>query len=294
MVDLIELSVDPMEMSEDTPFLAQYFPNIFVKALVPLNPRRWPAFAAGSAMGSDMPEFGDKIQTPLDNLVVAKEYLETPLSDVQWRDRFWKLTQDTFAINASCEMGEDLGSFGAGAAANKIAAGYMEEMVETRCTLRKSEKLNQRIYEQFAKSMGSDPSLVRGTGVWRQFVPQASRGNILDRPTRGSRPLWAYRHIRPRGPFGFVSPIIFSKRSTLGLAKLLLSNKNYSIVKQIVVLYSYFRYVKFVSKVARKFIPKIYKRLKNRAIIIRQKLNWKTKRRSINKCKKYPSIVDTS
>lgn len=65
----------------------------------------------------------------------------------------------------------------------------MDEMVDTSFTLRKSEKLNQRIYEQFAKDMGSDPSLVRGTGLGRQFVPKASRGNILDRPTRGSRPL---------------------------------------------------------------------------------------------------------
>ena len=95
--------------------------------------------------------------------------------------------------------------------------------------------------------------------------------------------MWAYKHIKPgRGPFGFVTLLIFSKRSTLGLAKLLLSNKNYSIIKQVIALYSYFRYVKFVSKVARKFIPKIYINLKNRAIIIRQKLNRKNIRRFIN------------
>ena len=136
----------------------------------------------------------------------------------------------------------------------------MNEMVETSFTLRNSEKLNQRIYEQFAESMDYDPSLVRGTGLGRQFVPKASRANILDRPTRGSRPLWAYKHIQPgRGPFGFVAPLIFSKRSTLGLVKLLLSKKNYAIVKQVVALYSYFRYVKFVSKVVQKFIPKIYR-----------------------------------
>jgi len=64
-------------------------------------------------------------------------------------------------------------------------------MVETSFTLKALEKLNQRIYQQFAKEMGSDPSLVYGTGIGRQFVPHASRGNILDRPSRGSRPLWA-------------------------------------------------------------------------------------------------------
>lgn len=67
----------------------------------------------------------------------------------------------------------------------------MDEMIETSFMLKKSEKLNQRIYEQFAKEMGSDPSLIRGTGLFRQFVSRASRGNILDRPARGSRPLWA-------------------------------------------------------------------------------------------------------
>ena len=138
MVDLIELPIDPMEMSEDTPFLEHYFPNIFAKALVPLNPCRWPAFAAGSAMASEMPKFGDKIQTPLNNLVVAKEYLETSKSDVQWRDRFWQVTQDTTIINFACELGKEAGSFGAGVRSNKIADNYMTEMVETSLTLRKS------------------------------------------------------------------------------------------------------------------------------------------------------------
>jgi len=40
MVDLIELPIDPIEVAEDTPFLAHYFPNIFAETLVPLNPRR--------------------------------------------------------------------------------------------------------------------------------------------------------------------------------------------------------------------------------------------------------------
>ena len=54
---------------------------------MPINPGRWPAFTAGSSMSSDMPDFTDKIKTPLDNLLVAKEYLETAQSDIQWRDR---------------------------------------------------------------------------------------------------------------------------------------------------------------------------------------------------------------
>ena len=44
MVNLIELPVDVLEIAEETPFLADYFPNIFAEALVPVNPQRWPAY----------------------------------------------------------------------------------------------------------------------------------------------------------------------------------------------------------------------------------------------------------
>jgi hypothetical protein len=91
---LINLPIEPIEIGEETEFLAKWFPNLFAEErvylvrplILPLNPVRWPAFIAGSAMTSDMPEFGDKIQTPFHNLVVAKEFLETSKSDVQWRD----------------------------------------------------------------------------------------------------------------------------------------------------------------------------------------------------------------
>ena len=44
---------------------------MFAEALVPINPHRWPAFV----LASEMPELGDRIKTPFENLVVAKEYL---------------------------------------------------------------------------------------------------------------------------------------------------------------------------------------------------------------------------
>lgn len=91
MVNLIELPINAIEAAEETPFLADYFPNLFAEALIPLNTRRWPAYLAGIAMASDMLEFGDKVATPFTNLITAKGYLETSQSDVQWRDRFWKV-----------------------------------------------------------------------------------------------------------------------------------------------------------------------------------------------------------
>lgn len=174
--------------SRDSGVLTSYCPGLFAEALVPINPHRWPTFVAGSALANDMPDIGDKIKTPLDNLLVAKEYLETSQSDIQWRDRFWKLTEDTVTINSYCEFGDDSGSFLAGAMSNKIADGYMDEMIETCATLTKQEKLNNEFFKLVAKDQGMDPSSVRGTGVTREFVPDFMRGDLCDRPERNARP----------------------------------------------------------------------------------------------------------
>lgn len=198
MVDfeLIDLPVEAgLDLDRNVPLLAQWFPNLFAEGLVPINPARWPGYLIGSAMASDMPDFPDKLRNPFDNLVTVKEYLESSKSDVQWRDRFWDVTEKTFAINAACELGETPGSMAAGAAANKIADNYMNEMVETESSLRLTEKLNMRQYQINAMEKGVDANLVRGTGLNRQYVAKPYRGNILDRPPRGARPLWAYRHI---------------------------------------------------------------------------------------------------
>ena len=42
-------------------------------------------------MADSIPYLKDKLKTPLDNLHVAKEYLERAQSDIQSRDRFWKV-----------------------------------------------------------------------------------------------------------------------------------------------------------------------------------------------------------
>jgi hypothetical protein len=124
-----ELSISVQSSSKDSmdpkpqKISAKRSSSMFAEALVPINPRRWPAFAAGSDMASDMPDIKDKLQTPLDNLRVAKEYLETAQSDLQWRAQIWQVVQDTTTISFASEIGGDVGSFGAGAASNKIADG---------------------------------------------------------------------------------------------------------------------------------------------------------------------------
>jgi hypothetical protein len=189
-----ELSISVQSSSKDSmdpkpqKISAKRSSSMFAEALVPVNPRRWPAFAAGSAMASDMPDLKDKLQTPLENLRVAKEYLETAQSDLQWRARLWQVAQDTTTLNFASEQGGDVGSFGAGAASNKIADGYMAEMIDTEVTKNQQEKLNLEIFKQTAREQGKDVSKVRGTGLMREFVPDVMQEDVCKRPERNARP----------------------------------------------------------------------------------------------------------
>jgi hypothetical protein len=194
--------------------------------------------------------------------------LASSKSDIQWRDRAHKLFQDTGTINFSCELGGDFCAFGAGVMSKKISDGYMEEMVKTSLTLNPTEKLNTRLFKQTAREMGVDANLVNGTGAFGQFVKPMNRGNIFDRPPRNTRPLWAKKFTSPstpnrgrgpfsgpKGPLGFVVPILFNERSALRLAKRLLSQQSYGIVKESFGIYCYFRYLRFIYKIGKKGIP---------------------------------------
>lgn len=63
--------------------LQKHFPNMFAEALIPVNPARWPAYIAGSVL-----ESGGDLTSPVKNLQVSNEYLETAKSDSEWRYRF--------------------------------------------------------------------------------------------------------------------------------------------------------------------------------------------------------------
>jgi len=137
---------------------------------------------------SDMPDLKDKLQTPIDNLRVAKEYLKTSQSDIQYRARAWEVLEDVTTISIASEIGGDVGAFGAGAASNKIADGYMNEMVMTEVTKSPQEKLNLEMFKQTAREQGKDVSKVRGTGLMRQYVPEFMQEDVCERPERNSRP----------------------------------------------------------------------------------------------------------
>ena len=167
------------------------FPSFFAYALVPIYPGHWPAFSVGSAITTESPaDLSDRLKRSFDNLVVAKEYLETSQSDIQWLDRFWKLTQDTMTINSMCYTGELPGIFAAGAYSNCLADEYMNEMVETMLTLNEKEKYNNEMFKQMAVMPGEDPDSVRVIGLCRENVPPYMRSPIDIRtiPERFARP----------------------------------------------------------------------------------------------------------
>lgn len=173
---------------KDVGFLQETFPNAFAQAIVPVNPIHWPSFTAGSAFSSEMPDLVDKIATPINNFQVAQEYLETSQSDIQYRDRFWQLSEDTSIINSMSESGEEIGSFAAGILSNEMANRYVDEMIETAVTTTPTEELNSEIFKQCALDQNVEVSTVRGTGTFREFVPEYMKEDLCNRPPRNSRP----------------------------------------------------------------------------------------------------------
>jgi len=162
--------------SQRSTILEKYFPNMFAEALVPINPIRWPAFLAGSASISEMPELSDKLRTPFENLVVAKEYLETSQSDIQ----VWQVAQDTTIVNWARRLDHLLWEL--------HLIKLLIEMITTCATLTNQEKLNEEIFKLVAREKELDPDIVRGTGVAREFVPPFMQGDLCDRPERNARP----------------------------------------------------------------------------------------------------------
>ena len=88
-------------------------------------------------------------------------------------------------INIASEQGDVVGSFVAGAASNKIADGYINEMIDTEVTKNQQEKLNFEILKQTAREQGKD---IFNTGLRREFVPEFMQEDMCNRPERNARP----------------------------------------------------------------------------------------------------------
>lgn len=135
-----------------------------------------------------MPDLEDKLLTPFNNLESAFEYVTTSQSDVQFRDRVWEVLEDTATINSMCELVSELGSYSAGMLANEMADKYTEKSINTLVTINDQEKLNSQMFQQVAAEKNIDPSLIRGTGLMREFVPDYQKSDLCDWPIKGARP----------------------------------------------------------------------------------------------------------
>jgi hypothetical protein len=192
MTNLIQFEFD-LKTIEDTLSevlsLERHFPGLFADALIPINPKHWALFGSGSVFASEMGDLRGKLETPFFNLEVAKMYLESSLSDEEYRDRAWQVVEDTVKINIPCEAESGLGAFSAGAYSNTIADRYMNEQIQTACSISSREELNREIYRQHAINNNIKVNNRIHTGWYRQCMPPSLRGNLMNRPPRGSRPI---------------------------------------------------------------------------------------------------------
>ena len=170
--------------------------SIFVEALAPVNPARWMAWSAGNgfaAIEANSPPtnrvFGTGISAGGDTLHSMYDFLDSSYSDVQYRDRLWRMVEDTAIVNTMCEVGGDPGAFLAGIYAHNKAEEYELERAETMLTISPTEQLNLLRYQQYAKeSSYLQEDLVQGTGIFREYVPEFMRSDLCHRPERNSRP----------------------------------------------------------------------------------------------------------
>ena len=85
---------------------------------------------------------GDNVKTPLNNLLVTKEYLETFQNNIQWRTRLCQTAQDTTSINITSELGDDIILLVTGTFSNNIAEGYINGMMNTAVSIEQQEEPN--------------------------------------------------------------------------------------------------------------------------------------------------------
>lgn len=162
--------------------------SFFAEALIPGNPNYWPAHMLGSSIYDESPDLKDRMSRPIENLKGIEFYLETSQSDVQYRDRLWKVKRDTAIVNALCEYGGHPGAVVSGRLANMYADQYVDEQMETRISLTKEEEINLAIFKDVAINQNIDPEVVVGTGLFRQFVPEYMKNDLCNRPDRLERP----------------------------------------------------------------------------------------------------------
>lgn len=168
------------------------------EALVPLNVHRWGSYTIGTGIRNEANDLMGFCEGPASNFESVMNYLDTPPSDAAYNERFTEVLDDTLKVNAMCEIGGDAGAVAAGAYATHKAQKYFHVHASDVHNRTVEDSLAVEIMKRDVKKRGGDPSLVRGTGTFKQHVNPNVRTNPLTGPRPNNyRPIWAYKHIKP-------------------------------------------------------------------------------------------------
>jgi len=85
----------------------------------------------GNILSQDFKNSNSLTERPLKNLQTAKLYLESSVNTTQFCRRLGEVTLDTIAVNIAAEIGDLVGSTGAGVYANQASNRYQNKMDES-------------------------------------------------------------------------------------------------------------------------------------------------------------------
>lgn len=175
------------------------------EALIPLNPMRWPAHAAGSIIGQDLQSADSLIAKPFTNLKITKEYLTTAHNRSHFYSRAREVGMDTLEVNAYSEWSV-IGNAGSGVFANWAADKYQIKMerddnrLPSNSTVfsdRRKKKIGNNAQKREKASMKAiakaNPTIGNAPQGTSPTVPQFERG---------SRPIWTRKWFSNRGGGG--------------------------------------------------------------------------------------------
>lgn len=124
------MSDKTLHIFKDIIELAEYLKTDILpeaEALIPINPMRWPAHAAGSIISQDLQNADYLIAKPFTNLAITKQYLETTHNRSHFYSRAREVGMDTLDVNAMSEWSV-VGNTASGTYANWAANKYAIKM----------------------------------------------------------------------------------------------------------------------------------------------------------------------
>lgn len=171
------------------------------EALIPLNPTRWPAHAAGSIIGQDLQSTNSLIAKPFTNLKITKEYLTTAHNRSHFYSRAREVGMDTLDVNAYSEWSV-IGNAGSGVFANWAANKYRIKMEadDNRLPSNSSVFSDRRKQKIANNTQQREKARIKAVAKANPRIGNAPQGTSPTVPQfeRGSRSLWTRKWFSNR------------------------------------------------------------------------------------------------